>query len=225
MEIPKKEGRKVQKDFWDFCSSICRSRHLNFERCSTEEGKVLFSEDVVLMGTYFHLTHPPTWMAAVENWEFWQQLKHTNYLHNVAHPRMDQILQPINRVITPAYFASSEILDDNFRLGRTWSLTGTDHDLLEVFLTCCANSTICQKYFKKSWSCQTKLALRKIKNLKSWTCVWLLPSPCAQNILSRQFHLLPLRFWREVHRRLRTCLTNLSTPCDRPESHSRWKWH
>ena len=112
------------------------------------------------MGTkYFHLTHPP--MAAVEN--FWQQLKHTNYLHNVARLCLDQILQPINRVITPAYFASSEILDDNFRLGRTWSLTGTDHDLLEVFLICCANSTICQKYFKKSWSCQTKLALRKKK--------------------------------------------------------------
>ena len=56
-----RKGRKVQKDF---CN--CRSRHLNFERCSTE-AKVLFSEDVVLtMGTkYFHLTHPP--MAAVEN--------------------------------------------------------------------------------------------------------------------------------------------------------------
>ena len=74
-------------------------------------------------------------MAAVEN--FWQQLKHTNYLHNVARLRLDQILQLINRVITPAYFASSEILDDNFRLGRTWSLTGTDHDLLEVFLMLC----------------------------------------------------------------------------------------
>ena len=119
-------------------------------------------------------------------------------------PRLNQIL--VNRVrVTFAYFACSEILDDNFRLGRTWSrsLTETDHDFLEVFLICCASSTICQKYVKRSWSCQTKVAL-KIKyktNVKSWTCIWILPSPCAQNILSRQFHLLPFWFWREVHRR------------------------
>ena len=123
---------------------------------------------------------------AVEN--FWRQLKH-NYLHNVARPRLDHLVWILINRVTPAYVARSEILDDNFRLGRTRSLTTY------------------QKYFKKSWNI---LAKREVSakiyktDVKDWTCT------CGRQ--KYDCHLLckhlvqavpspPIRFWREVHRR------------------------
>ena len=123
---------------------------------------------------------------AVEN--FWRQLKH-NYLHNVARPRLDHLVWILINRVTPAYIARSEILDDNFRLGRTRPLTTY------------------QRYFKKSWSVLAKreVSTKKYKtNVKDWTCT------CGRQ--KYDCHLLckhlvqavsspPIRFWREVHRR------------------------
>ena len=89
---------------------------------------------------------------AVEN--FWHQLKH-NYLHNVARPRLDHLVWILINRVTPAYLARSEILDNNFRLGRTRPLTTY------------------QTYFKKLWSVLAKREVSAKKyetSVKDWTC-------------------------------------------------------
>ena len=123
---------------------------------------------------------------AVEN--FWRQLKH-NYLHNVARPRLDHLVWILINRVTPAYLARSEILDNNFRLGRTRPLTTY------------------QSYLKKPWSVLAKReasAKKYTTNVKDWTCT------CGRK--KYDCHLLckhlvqavpspPVRFWGEVHRR------------------------
>ena len=116
---------------------------------------------------------------AVEN--FWRQLKH-NYLHNVAHPRLDHLVWILINRVTPAYLARSEILDNNFRLGRTRPLqhikvTSRNHGL---FLP---NVRLVPKNTQQTW--RTGHAPVDDKNMIAISCA---------NILSRQFHLLLFDF-------------------------------
>ncbi|KAF8879440.1 hypothetical protein CPB84DRAFT_1630140, partial [Gymnopilus junonius] len=66
----------------------------------------------------------------VEN--FWRQLKH-DYLHNVVRPRLDHLVWVLIYKVTPRYMARMHNLEDNYRLGRSRTLTTY------------------QKYFKTAW--------------------------------------------------------------------------
>ncbi|KAJ7581307.1 hypothetical protein C8J56DRAFT_763243, partial [Mycena floridula] len=66
-----------------------------------------------------YLTRLRTTMT-VEN--FWKQLKH-DFLHHIVHPRLDQLVWILIYEVNPAYFARSEILHGNYRLGRSRPLT------------------------------------------------------------------------------------------------------
>lgn len=121
----------------------------------------------------------------VEN--FWRQLKH-DHLHHVSRPRLDHLVWIMIHKITPAYVARTEVLNDEYRAGRSKSLTTY------------------QKYFKKSWKKLLGALISKNQyktDVNSWTC------NCGRQKYDRHHickHLvqtigLPsISFWSEVYR-------------------------
>ncbi|KAF8162581.1 hypothetical protein B0H34DRAFT_650343 [Crassisporium funariophilum] len=122
----------------------------------------------------------------VEN--FWRQLKH-DHLHHVSHPRLDHLVWILIHRITPAYIARTEVLNDEYRAGRSKSLTTY------------------QKYFKSSWKRLLNASISEKQYetyVDSWSC------NCGRQKYDRHHickHLvqavgLPsIPFWSEVYRR------------------------
>ncbi|PPQ78411.1 hypothetical protein CVT26_007765 [Gymnopilus dilepis] len=88
----------------------------------------------------------------VEN--FWRQLKH-KFLHNIARPRLDQLVWILIHDVAPAYYAQMKKLDNSYRLGRSKSLTTY------------------QVAFKKAWLKLLSADLGSVSyktDVENWTC-------------------------------------------------------
>jgi hypothetical protein len=99
----------------------------------------------------------------------------------------------INKVI-PAYFARAELLNDEYRLGRSKSLTTY------------------QQYFKRDWA---KLASASVSgkdydtNIKTWTCKCGRQKYNAHHLCKHLVQAVappPVKFWQNVQRRRKTPL-------------------
>jgi hypothetical protein len=125
----------------------------------------------------------------VEN--FWKQLKH-DYLHQLIHPRLDQLVWILIHEVTPDYYVRTLKNDDEYRLGRAKELT--------TF----------QAAFKKAWVDLEKRELGTtsyITDVKTWTC------NCGQQKYQSHHlckHLVQAvkpsaqfdpNFWRQIRRR------------------------
>jgi hypothetical protein len=127
----------------------------------------------------------------VEN--HWRQLKH-EFLHSLHHPRLDLLVWILINKVIPAYFARAELLNDEYRLGRSKSLTTY------------------QTYFKKDW---LKLGAASVSgkdydtNIKTWTCKCGRQKYNAHHLCKHLVQAVappPVKFWQNVQRRRTTPL-------------------
>jgi hypothetical protein len=132
-----------------------------------------------------HLSRLWTTMTAENTWK---RIKHT-HLHNLVHPRLDQLVHILIYEVTPAIDARIVYLDPTFRWGRA------------------REETTWQKGFHATWNAMLKKPLsgkKYVTNVKRWTC------SCGQqpyNTYHLCKHLVDAvgmpsnKFWVEIYRR------------------------
>jgi hypothetical protein len=119
---------------------------------------------------------------------FWKQLK-GDFLHHLARPRLDQLVWILCSKVIPAWIARAQALEDDFRAGRSKSLTTY------------------QNYFKRAWKAHANASAsgRAYQtNVSKWQCNCGRQKFDAYALCKHLVHAIPQpppRFWRQVVRR------------------------
>ncbi|KAK6980482.1 hypothetical protein R3P38DRAFT_3454115, partial [Favolaschia claudopus] len=122
----------------------------------------------------------------VEN--LWKRIKHID-LHNITHPRLDQLVYILIYQVTPAIDARLERLDSLYQPGRARA------------------PTTLQAAFKKSWSTLANRPIRKtdyIVDVKRWTCSCGYQKYNPHHLCKHLVQAVPppsVNFWVEINRR------------------------
>ncbi|KLO05592.1 hypothetical protein SCHPADRAFT_883687 [Schizopora paradoxa] len=121
----------------------------------------------------------------------WRQVKH-NHLHHLIRPRLDQLIWILVTKVFPQYVATSAVLEDTYRLGRSKALSSP------------------QQLFKREWKRLAKLEMSGNVDYKPDVGRWL--CGCGQQKYNAHLlckHLVQavptpsIAFWRRVVRRRR----------------------
>ncbi|KAJ7191824.1 hypothetical protein B0H12DRAFT_1004452, partial [Mycena haematopus] len=122
----------------------------------------------------------------VEN--LWKRIKHID-LHNITHPRLDQLVHILIYKVTPAIDARLEHLDSLHQLGRARA------------------PTTLQASFKKSWNILAKRKIRRTDyavDIERWTCSCGHQKYNAHHLCKHLVQAVPppsVNFWVEINRR------------------------